>query len=67
MNALTRGTLDGMSMLTNIVAMLIVLVALVSLVNNAIGLLPAIAGQVPSLQLLLGYLMTPVAWLMGIP
>jgi len=67
MDALTRGTLDGVSMLINIVAMLIVLVVLVSLVNNAIGLLPAIAGQVLSLQLLLGYLMTPVARLMGIP
>jgi CNT family concentrative nucleoside transporter len=67
LDALTRGTLDGVSMLINIGAMLIVLVALVSLVNNAIGLLPAIAGQMPSLQLLLGYLMTPVARLMGIP
>ncbi|MDZ7754581.1 MAG: nucleoside transporter C-terminal domain-containing protein [Gammaproteobacteria bacterium] len=62
MDAITRGTLAGLELLLNIVAMLIVLVALVSLVNLLLGGL-----SLPSLQALLGFLMAPVVWLMGIP
>src|SRR6185295_12750304 len=41
MDAVTRGTLDGLALLLSIVAMLIVLIALVTLVNLGLGLLPA--------------------------
>jgi CNT family concentrative nucleoside transporter len=47
--------------------MLVVLVALVSLANQLLGLLPQIAGESLSLQRLLGWIMAPVAWLMGVP
>jgi CNT family concentrative nucleoside transporter len=47
--------------------MLIVLVALVALTNLILGLLPPIGGGPITLQRLLGYLMAPVAWLIGIP
>ncbi|MGD8913915.1 MAG: nucleoside transporter C-terminal domain-containing protein [Candidatus Thiodiazotropha sp.] len=67
MEAITNGTIEGLKLLANIVAMLIVLVALVSLLNQILGLLPAIAGEALSLQRLLGWLMAPLAWLMGIP
>ena len=67
MDAITRGTTDGLALLLNIVAMLIVLVALVSLVNLALGLLPAAAGAPLTLQRLLGWLLAPLAWLLGIP
>jgi CNT family concentrative nucleoside transporter len=67
MDAITRGTLDGVTLLLNIVAMLIVLVALVSLANMALGLLPELGGQPVTLQRILGYLMAPVAWLVGVP
>ena len=67
MDAITSGTLDGLKLLLNIVAMLIVLVALVSLVNTFLGLLPDIGNTPLTLQGILGYLMAPVAWLMGIP
>jgi CNT family concentrative nucleoside transporter len=40
MDAITRGTLDGVQLLINIVAMLLVLVALVSLANQMLALLP---------------------------
>ncbi len=67
MDALTQGTLQGVQLLINILAMLVVLVAVVHLVNLALGLLPD-WGQVPvTLQRLLGYLMAPVVWLMGVP
>lgn len=67
MDAITRGTLQGVELLLNIVAMLIVLVALVALVNQALALLPALAGEAVTLQRLLGYLMAPLMWLTGIP
>ena len=59
MDALTRGTLDGAQLLVNIVAMLVVFVALVALVNLVIA--PY------SLQGALGWALAPLAWLCGIP
>jgi len=67
MDAITRGTVDGVQLLINIVAMLVVLVALVSLANQILGLLPEVAGAPVTLQRVLGILMAPLAWLMGIP
>jgi CNT family concentrative nucleoside transporter len=67
MDAVTRGTGEGVSLLLHIVAMLIVLVALVSLANQALGLLPAAGGAPVTLQRLLGFVMAPVVWLTGIP
>jgi CNT family concentrative nucleoside transporter len=59
MDALTRGTLDGAQLLLNIVAMLVVFVALVALINLVIA--PY------SLQGALGWALAPLAWLCGIP
>jgi CNT family concentrative nucleoside transporter len=67
MDAITRGTLQGVTLMINIVAMLIVFVALVALVNLLLGLLPEVAGEPLSLQRLLGVLFAPLVWLMGIP
>ena len=66
-DALTRGTLDGAALLINIVAMLIVFVALATLANSLLGLLPEIGGEAVTLQRLLGVLFAPVAWLIGVP
>ena len=67
MDAVTRGTLQGVSLLINIVAMLIVLIALVHLVNLVLGLLPDISEQPVTLQRILGVVMAPVVFLMGVP
>jgi len=67
MDAITKGTVDGVSLLINIVAMLVVLVALVALANEAMTLLPSIGGAPVTLQRLLGYVMAPLVWVMGIP
>jgi CNT family concentrative nucleoside transporter len=67
MDAITKGTVEGLNLLLNIVAMLIVLVALVHLANAGLSLLPDVGGAAITLQRVLGYLMAPVAWLMGIP
>jgi CNT family concentrative nucleoside transporter len=67
MDAIVRGTSDGLTMYLNIVAMLIVLVALVSLSNQILGLLPNVHGEPVTLQRLLGYIMAPITWMIGIP
>jgi concentrative nucleoside transporter, CNT family len=67
MDAIVKGTTAGLELLLNIIAMLFVLVALVYLANAVIGLLPEVGGAKISLQRLLGYLMAPVCWLMGLP
>ncbi|MCG6895907.1 MAG: nucleoside:proton symporter [Thiocapsa sp.] len=67
MDAITRGTLDAIPLWLNIVAMLIVMVALVSLTNQLLGLLPLIAGEPLSAQRILGWIMSPVVWSIGIP
>jgi len=66
-DAITQGTIEGINLLINIVSMLVVLVALIYLANRFLGLLPAFGGQGVTLQRLLGYIMAPVVWLIGIP
>jgi len=67
MDAVVKGTGAGLELLLNIVAMLIVFVALVHLANAVLGLLPDLYGAPVTLQRLLGFVMAPVCWLMGIP
>lgn len=67
MDAIVKGTTSGLELLFNVVALLLVLVALVHLVNALLGVLPAIGGDAISLQRMLGYVMAPVCWLMGLP
>ncbi len=67
MDAIVKGTTAGLELLLNIVAMLIVFVALVYLGNSILGLLPDVLGAPLTLQRALGWVMAPVCWLMGIP
>jgi CNT family concentrative nucleoside transporter len=67
MDAIVKGTAAGLELLLNIIAMLLVLVALVHLANAILSLLPAIGGTPISLQRVLGLIMAPVCWLMGLP
>ena len=62
MDAIAQGTLDGISLLASVAAMLVVMVALVALANSVLGLLGA-----PTLQGMLGVLAAPLAWIIGIP
>ncbi|MGE5337977.1 MAG: NupC/NupG family nucleoside CNT transporter [Gemmatimonadota bacterium] len=65
--AITRGTFEGLQLLLNIIAMLVVFVALVALANAVLGALPAVAGAPLTLERLLGWLFAPLAWLIGVP
>jgi len=67
MDAITKGTYDGVRLMVSVGAMLLVLVALVALVNSLFSLVP-FPGDAPlTLQRLFGYVFAPLTWLMGIP
>lgn len=67
MDAISRGTSDGLTIFLHVMAMLIVVLALVSLLNTLLAILPNVGGEAITMQRILGYVMAPVTWLMGIP
>jgi CNT family concentrative nucleoside transporter len=68
MDAITRGTRDGLDICLNVAAILIAFIALVSLLNSLLGILGAWIGISDlSLQLILGFIFFPIVWLMGVP
>ena len=66
MDAISRGTTDGLRLVANVGSMVIVLVSLVALVNYALGAWTVAAAPL-ALERITGWLFMPVAWLMGVP
>lgn len=66
MDAISKGTSDGLGLFLNIIAMLVVFIALVALVNKMLGFI-VIDGESLTLQWILGVVMAPITWLMGVP
>ncbi len=66
MDAISQGTSDAIKLFINIVAMLIVFVALVALLNKILGVIPDIYGEPVSLERILGVIIAPFTWLMGV-
>jgi CNT family concentrative nucleoside transporter len=67
MDAITKGTYDGVRLMVSVGAMLLVLVALVALLNSLFSLIPFSGDDPLTLQRLFGYVFAPLTWLMGIP
>jgi len=67
MDAITRGTRDGLEIALNVGAILIAFIALVSLADSILGLLPVVGDAPLSLQRILGWIFAPIVWLMGVP
>ena len=67
MDAVARGTEDGLKIYLQILAMLLVMVALVALGDSVLKLLPDVAGAPLSLERVFGWLFAPVVWLFGVP
>ena len=67
MDALSRGTQNGAVLWFSITSTLIVLIGSVFLLNGILSLLPNVEGLPLTLQRMMGWLMRPLAWLMGIP
>jgi concentrative nucleoside transporter, CNT family len=67
MDAMAKGTTDGLNIYLQIVAMLIVTTAFVSIINSILGNVPDVWGAPLTLQRILGWLFAPVVWLYGVP
>jgi CNT family concentrative nucleoside transporter len=67
MDAIVRGTSDGLKLMVNVGAMLLVFIALVALFNSALLLVPYSSNDPLTLQTILGWMFAPLVWLMGIP
>lgn len=64
-DAMLVGATDGAKVMVNVAVMLVAIIAVVSLVNQALGLLPF---EKPlSLERMLGWIMAPAMWLVGVP
>lgn len=67
-DAAAGGASDGMRLALNVGAMLLAFIGLIALLNGMLGTIGGLFGyDALSLQLILGYLFSPVAWLIGIP
>jgi CNT family concentrative nucleoside transporter len=67
MDAVAQGTREGIELLVNVTAMLVVMVALVALANQLIGLVTMPFAIKLTMEGMLGWLLAPLAWLLGIP
>ena len=66
-DAITRGTSDGTNIAVSVGTILIVVIALVYIVNSFLGFVGDQFNFELSIEVILGYIFAPIAWLMGIP
>ncbi|MGF1707523.1 NupC/NupG family nucleoside CNT transporter [Enterovibrio baiacu] len=68
LDAITQGSMIGLQQVACVTALLISFVALTALLNGIIGSLAALVGfEGVTVQLLVGYLLSPLAFLLGVP
>jgi CNT family concentrative nucleoside transporter len=65
--AIMQGTKQGLELFLNILATLLVFVALIYVLDALLGLLPMFDGGVFTLERLVGWMFAPIAWLIGVP
>jgi len=66
-DAIVKGTMDGMQLFLSVIAVIIVVFALVALVDGMLAVLPFVDGEPLTLKRLLGWCLAPVMWLLGVP
>jgi CNT family concentrative nucleoside transporter len=67
-DAAARGAGEGLSLALNVGAMLLAFIALVAMLNGLIGVVTGWVGlEGITIERLLGWVMAPVAWIMGVP
>jgi concentrative nucleoside transporter, CNT family len=67
-DAAARGTVDGLHLMLNVIAMLISFIAIIALINGGFGWVHSQLPWFPaSIQTVLGWIFAPIAWIMGVP
>ena len=67
MDAIIRGTMEGVQLVLAVIGIIIVVFALVALVDQMLALLPLIGGEPLTLKRGFGWLFAPLMWSIGIP
>lgn len=67
MDAVIRGAMEGMTLVLAVVAIIVTVFALVNLVDQVLALLPMVEGAPLTMRRMLGWLMAPVMWSIGVP
>ncbi len=66
-DALVRGTMDGLALFLAVIAVLIVVFSLVALTDQILGGLPDVAGSALTLRRIFGWVFAPLMWTLGVP
>jgi CNT family concentrative nucleoside transporter len=66
-DAILKGTMDGLQIFLAVIAIIIVIFALVALVDEGLSLLPMVDGAAITVKRVFGWLFAPVMWLIGVP
>lgn len=67
MDAVVRGTMDGVQLFLAVLGIIIVVFALVALADDALSLLPPVDGAPLTLKRLFGWVFAPLMWAVGVP
>ncbi|MGY8986430.1 MAG: NupC/NupG family nucleoside CNT transporter [Sphingomonadales bacterium] len=67
MDAITTGTTNGLNIFMNIIGLIIVVIAFITLINITLSSMPDFLGSALSLERISGWVFSPIAWCMGIP
>ena len=65
-DAISKGTMDGLTVVLNISAILIVFVAFVAIGNGLLSVFPPVLGEPLTVERILGVVFAPLAWAMGV-
>lgn len=66
-DAIVKGTMDGMQLFLAVIAIIIVVFAFVSLADQILSIVPQIGGEAVTLKRIFGWLFAPLMWLIGVP
>ncbi len=66
-DAIVKGTMDGMQLFLSVIAIIIVVFALVALGDQILGLFPEVWGEPLTLKRIFGWIFAPFMWLLGVP
>lgn len=67
MDAVIRGTMEGVTLVLAVIGIIITVFALVNIADQILAALPYIDGTAITLRRLLGWLLSPAMWSIGIP
>lgn len=66
-DAVTRGTMDGLQLFLSVIAVIIVVFALVNLVDQVMAVFPPVDGAPLTLRRIFGWIFSPLMWALGVP